>query len=41
MYDRIGSLEPGKDADLVLLDANFDLKGVMRQGEWVVAPQLP
>ncbi|MFJ9816810.1 N-acetylglucosamine-6-phosphate deacetylase [Streptomyces sp. NPDC101151] len=41
LFDRIGSLEPGKDADLVLLDANFDLKGVMRRGEWVVTPQLP
>ncbi|MFI1765507.1 N-acetylglucosamine-6-phosphate deacetylase [Streptomyces sp. NPDC020800] len=41
LFGRIGSLEPGKDADLVLLDENFDLKGVMRQGEWVVAPQLP
>ncbi|OIJ63514.1 N-acetylglucosamine-6-phosphate deacetylase [Streptomyces mangrovisoli] len=40
MSDRIGSLEPGKDADLVLLDADFALKGVMRQGEWVVDPQL-
>ncbi|WP_078655417.1 N-acetylglucosamine-6-phosphate deacetylase [Streptomyces fulvoviolaceus] len=40
MYDRIGSLEPGKDADLVLLDHQFDLKGVMRRGEWVVDPQL-
>ncbi|MEU2712423.1 N-acetylglucosamine-6-phosphate deacetylase [Streptomyces sp. NPDC007205] len=40
LSDRIGSLEPGKDADLVLLDANFDVKGVMRRGEWVVAPQL-
>ncbi|WP_437064981.1 N-acetylglucosamine-6-phosphate deacetylase [Streptomyces sp. enrichment culture] len=38
--DRVGSLEPGKDADLVLLDADFDLKGVMRRGEWVVDPQL-
>ena len=38
--DRIGSLEPGKDADLVLLDADFELKGVMRRGEWVVDPQL-
>lgn len=38
MYDRIGSLEPGKDADLVVLDAGFDLKGVMRKGEWVVEP---
>ncbi|WP_225809054.1 N-acetylglucosamine-6-phosphate deacetylase [Streptomyces spinosus] len=41
LSDRVGSLEPGKDADLVLLDADFALKGVMRQGEWVVAPQLP
>ncbi|MFE7889358.1 N-acetylglucosamine-6-phosphate deacetylase [Streptomyces sp. NPDC057412] len=39
-YDRIGSLEPGKDADLVVLDADFDLKGVMRRGEWVIDPQL-
>ncbi|MEU7425950.1 N-acetylglucosamine-6-phosphate deacetylase [Streptomyces sp. NPDC040750] len=41
LSDRVGSLEPGKDADLVLLDADFGLKGVMRQGEWVVTPQLP
>ncbi|MFF4834856.1 N-acetylglucosamine-6-phosphate deacetylase [Streptomyces sp. NPDC001315] len=41
MYDRVGSLDPGKDADLVLLDADFTLKGVMRRGEWVVDPQLP
>ncbi|MFC3573138.1 N-acetylglucosamine-6-phosphate deacetylase [Streptomyces yaanensis] len=40
LYDRVGSLEPGKDADLVLLDAEFGLKGVMRRGEWVVDPQL-
>ncbi|GAA3505737.1 N-acetylglucosamine-6-phosphate deacetylase [Streptomyces prasinosporus] len=40
MDDRIGSLEPGKDADLVVLDANFALKGVMRRGEWVVDPRL-
>ena len=38
--DRVGSLEPGKDADLVVLDGNFDLKGVMRKGAWVVAPQV-
>ncbi|NKQ25280.1 N-acetylglucosamine-6-phosphate deacetylase [Streptomyces galbus] len=38
--DRIGSLEPGKDADLVVLDADFELKGVMRRGAWVVDPQL-
>ncbi|MFG2815655.1 N-acetylglucosamine-6-phosphate deacetylase [Streptomyces sp. NPDC048410] len=41
LSDRVGSLEPGKDADLVLLDADFALKGVMRRGEWVVTPQLP
>jgi N-acetylglucosamine-6-phosphate deacetylase len=40
LYDRVGSLEPGKDADLVLLDSAFDLKGVMRRGSWVVDPQL-
>jgi N-acetylglucosamine-6-phosphate deacetylase len=39
-YDTVGSLEPGKDADLVLLDAGFALKGVMRRGAWVVDPQL-
>ncbi|MFJ3102853.1 N-acetylglucosamine-6-phosphate deacetylase [Streptomyces sp. NPDC086835] len=37
-YDRVGSLDPGKDADLVVLDADFALKGVMRRGEWVVRP---
>ncbi|MEV7870073.1 N-acetylglucosamine-6-phosphate deacetylase [Streptomyces sp. NPDC088124] len=39
-YDRIGSLEPGKDADAVVLDAEFGLKGVLRKGEWVVDPRL-
>ncbi|KOT32016.1 N-acetylglucosamine-6-phosphate deacetylase [Streptomyces caelestis] len=38
--DRIGSLEPGKDADLVVLDDGFDLVGVMRRGEWVIDPRL-
>ncbi|MEU6880814.1 N-acetylglucosamine-6-phosphate deacetylase [Streptomyces sp. NPDC046712] len=38
--DRVGSLEPGKDADLVVLDENFDVKGVMRKGTWVVEPQV-
>lgn len=36
--DRVGSLEPGKDADLVVLDEDFTLKGVMRRGAWIVAP---
>ncbi|SFE97958.1 N-acetylglucosamine-6-phosphate deacetylase [Streptomyces mirabilis] len=40
LYDRVGSLEPGKDADLVVLDGGFVLKGVMRRGEWVVDPQV-
>ncbi len=35
---RTGSLEAGKDADLVVLDDDFALVGVMRQGDWVVAP---
>ncbi len=38
--DRIGSLKPGKDADLVVLDAAFDVVGVMRRGAWVVEPRL-
>ncbi|GHJ34521.1 N-acetylglucosamine-6-phosphate deacetylase [Streptomyces sp. TS71-3] len=37
-YDTVGSLEPGKDADAVVLDADFGLAGVMRKGEWVVRP---
>jgi N-acetylglucosamine-6-phosphate deacetylase len=37
-YDRIGSLEPGKDADLVVLDEAYDLVGVMRKGHWLVTP---
>ena len=36
--DRTGSLETGKDADLVVLDAAYDLVGVMRRGEWLVRP---
>ncbi|MBM7436782.1 N-acetylglucosamine-6-phosphate deacetylase [Streptomyces sp. HB132] len=40
LYDRVGSLDPGKDADLVVLDADFALKGVMRRGEWIVEPRV-
>jgi N-acetylglucosamine-6-phosphate deacetylase len=39
MYDRVGSLEPGKDADLVVLDDRCTLKGVMRKGEWTIDPK--
>ncbi|MFD7893976.1 N-acetylglucosamine-6-phosphate deacetylase [Streptomyces sp. NPDC059568] len=38
--DRVGSLEPGKDADLVVLDAGFSVKGVLYKGDWVVDPGL-
>src|SRR3954471_1649950 len=38
--DKVGSLEPGKDADLVVLDSDFAVKGVLRKGGWVVEPQL-
>lgn len=41
VYDRVGSLDPGKDADLVVLDADFTLKGVMRRGAWVIEPGTP
>ncbi|GAA3372748.1 N-acetylglucosamine-6-phosphate deacetylase [Streptomyces sannanensis] len=40
MYDRVGSLEPGKDADLVVLDSEFTVRGVMRKGIWVIDPQV-
>ncbi|MEU8432585.1 N-acetylglucosamine-6-phosphate deacetylase [Streptomyces sp. NPDC029216] len=38
LYGEVGSLEPGKYADLVVLDAEFDVKAVMRRGEWIVSP---
>lgn len=38
--DRTGSLEAGKDADLVVLDEAFAVTGVMRRGEWAVRPDL-
>lgn len=36
--DRTGSLEPGKDADLVVLDAAYEVVGVMRRGDWIIRP---
>ncbi|WP_433890158.1 N-acetylglucosamine-6-phosphate deacetylase [Streptomyces sp. CA-111067] len=38
LSDRIGTLEAGKDADLVVLDEEYEVVGVMRKGEWVVRP---
>jgi N-acetylglucosamine-6-phosphate deacetylase len=32
---RTGALRPGLDADLVVLDAEFGLRAVMRHGEWL------
>lgn len=40
VHDRVGSLEPGKDADAVVLDEEFTLVGVVRKGEWVVKPRV-
>lgn len=39
VYDKVGSLEPGKDADLVVLDEGFSVKGVLHKGEWVIEPK--
>lgn len=33
--DRVGALRPGLDADLVVFDAEFRLRAVMRQGRWL------
>ncbi|MFI5525859.1 N-acetylglucosamine-6-phosphate deacetylase [Streptomyces platensis] len=36
--DRTGAVQTGKDADLVVLDAAYDVVGVMRRGAWLVRP---
>ena len=36
--DRVGSLEAGKQADLVVLDDDLRVVSVMRKGEWVDGP---
>ncbi|NJP99995.1 N-acetylglucosamine-6-phosphate deacetylase [Streptomyces zingiberis] len=38
LADRVGSLESGKRADLVVLDEEFTVAGVMRAGRWVIEP---
>lgn len=35
IYDRKGSLERGKDADIVLLNCNLEVERVMCMGRWV------
>jgi N-acetylglucosamine-6-phosphate deacetylase len=35
LADRAGALRAGLDADLVILDAEFGLRAVMRHGEWL------
>ncbi|TDU04781.1 N-acetylglucosamine-6-phosphate deacetylase [Streptomyces sp. 846.5] len=37
--DRVGSIEVGKNADLVVLDDAHALVAVMRRGEWVVGAE--
>lgn len=39
--DEVGSLEAGKRADLVVLDAGLEPVGVMRAGTWVRSPDGP
>lgn len=40
--DRVGSLVPGRYADLVVLDSGLDPVAVMRRGEWITgADRLP
>jgi N-acetylglucosamine-6-phosphate deacetylase len=36
--DRVGSLETGKEADLVVLDEDLRVDSVMRKGAWVDTP---
>ncbi|GAB3122464.1 N-acetylglucosamine-6-phosphate deacetylase [Streptomyces calidiresistens] len=38
--DRVGSIEAGKDADLVVLDTDLTVVGVMRRGEWLSGPPV-
>jgi len=38
--DRVGSIEPGKQADLVVLDADLEVDSVMAGGGWIVSGRL-
>jgi N-acetylglucosamine-6-phosphate deacetylase len=35
IYDRKGSLQGGKDADILVLDSDINLRGVYSMGEFV------
>ena len=35
LYDRRGSIAPGKAADLAILDADLSIKGVLLDGKWI------
>ena len=35
IYDRKGSLQRGKDADILILDNDLNLLSVFAMGEWV------
>ncbi|MGK5533215.1 N-acetylglucosamine-6-phosphate deacetylase, partial [Streptomyces sp. URMC 129] len=41
LADRVGSVEVGRNADLVVLDADFEVAGVMRGGAWLSGPPRP
>ena len=36
---EVGSIEAGKFADLVVLDDELEVRGVMKRGEWAAAPE--
>jgi N-acetylglucosamine-6-phosphate deacetylase len=38
--DRVGSIEPGKDADLVVLDDDLRVEAVMSRGVWITSGRL-
>ncbi len=38
--DRVGSIEPGKDADLVVLDRDLRVEAVMSGGMWITSGRL-
>ncbi|MEE1929669.1 N-acetylglucosamine-6-phosphate deacetylase [Streptomyces sp. TRM 70351] len=38
LADRVGAIAPGLDADLVVLDGDWTVRGVLRRGGWIVEP---